>query len=186
MKHLVGRKIVPPVTVFDSRPNNWRLKSRKVLRSTYLNNVRLIDCESFLVSRNENFSVRFGDAKHFSLSTPTHSFFLRRLLIIGNLAASRYVHTYVRTIVSYFCTNFIPFERPMFLTRPNVSHFCGQKKSSIQAWGSQTTSIEALESQTQHKNNCFSVKGKFKLFFFFPSNKPAPKCETFGRAMLRE
>ena len=26
-------------------------------------------------------------------------------------------------------------------------------------------SIEALESQTQHKNNCFSVKAKFKLFF---------------------
>ena len=26
-------------------------------------------------------------------------------------------------------------------------------------------SIEALETQTQHKNNYFSVKAKFKLFF---------------------
>ena len=44
------------------------------------------------------------------------------------------------------------------LTRPNVSHFCSLKNLSIKAWGSQTTSIEALEGQTQHKN-------KFKLFF---------------------
>ena len=50
-------------------------------------------------------------------------------------------------------------------SRPNVSHICGQKNSSIKAWGSQTTSIKSLESQTQHKNNCFSVKAKFKLFF---------------------
>ena len=49
-------------------------------------------------------------------------------------------------------------------TRPNVSHFCGLKNSSIKAWGSQTTSIEALESQTQHENNRFLVKAKFKLF----------------------
>ena len=28
-------------------------------------------------------------------------------------------------------------------------------------------SIEAFESQTQLKNNCFSVKAKFKLVFFF-------------------
>ena len=50
-------------------------------------------------------------------------------------------------------------------SRPNVSHFYGLKNSSIEAWGSQTTSIEALESQTQHKNNRFLVKAKFKLFF---------------------
>ena len=43
--------------------------------------------------------------------------------------------------------------------------FCGLEYSSIAAWGSQTTSIEALASQTQHKNSCFSVKAKFKLFF---------------------
>ena len=58
--------------------------------------------------------------------------------------------------------------------------FVAGKKSSIQAWGSQTMSIKALESQTQHKNKCFfPVKAKFKLFF--PSNEPAPKYETFGR-----
>ena len=50
-------------------------------------------------------------------------------------------------------------------SRPNVSHFCGLKNSSIEAWGSHTTSIKALESQTQQQNNCFSVKAKFKLFF---------------------
>ena len=50
-------------------------------------------------------------------------------------------------------------------SRPNVSHFCGLKNTSIEAWGSQATSIEALVSQTRHKNNCFSVKAKFKLFF---------------------
>ena len=50
-------------------------------------------------------------------------------------------------------------------SRPNVSHFCGQKNSPIKAWGSQTKSIKSLESQTQHKNNWFSVKAKFKLFF---------------------
>ena len=50
----------------------------------------------------------------------------------------------------------------------------------MEALGSQTKLIKALKSQTQHKNNCFSVKAKFKLFFF-PSNKSAPKCETFGR-----
>ena len=69
-------------------------------------------------------------------------------------------------------------------TRPNVSHFCGLKHSSIEAWGSQTKLIAALENQTQHKNNCFLIKAKFKLFFvFFPSNKPEPKSETFGPAV---
>ena len=43
--------------------------------------------------------------------------------------------------------------------------FCDLKNSWIEAWGSQTTSIKALESQTHHKNNCFLVKAKFKLFF---------------------
>ena len=38
------------------------------------------------------------------------------------------------------------------------------------------------ESNITKKNNCFSVKAKFKLFF--PSNKPAPKCETFGRVVI--
>ena len=51
------------------------------------------------------------------------------------------------------------------VTRPNVSHFCGLKNSSIEAWWSQTMSIKALDSQTEHKNNCLSVKAKFKLFF---------------------
>ena len=43
--------------------------------------------------------------------------------------------------------------------------FVSWKIRQSSAWGSQTTSIEALESQTQHKSNCFSVKAKFKLFF---------------------
>ena len=58
--------------------------------------------------------------------------------------------------------------------------FVWLEQSSIEAWGSQITPIEALESQTQHKNNCFSVKTK-QIWIVFPSNKPAPKCETFGR-----
>ena len=55
---------------------------------------------------------------------------------------------------------------PVFGTaQPNFSHFCDLKYSSIEAWGSQTTSVEALGSQTQHKNNCLSFKAKVKLFF---------------------
>ena len=53
---------------------------------------------------------------------------------------------------------------------PNVSHFCGLKSSSIKVWGSKTSWIEALESQTSsqvkfaaRKNNYFSVKAKIKL-----------------------
>ena len=68
------------------------------------------------------------------------------------------------------------------LSRPNVSHFCGRKNLSIEAQGRETKSIKALESQTQHENNCFWVKAKFELFF--PSNKSAPKCETFGRDVI--
>ena len=67
-----------------------------------------------------------------------------------------------------FLFSFFPFSVSWWFQarpRPNVSHFCGLKNSSIEVWGSQTTSIKALESRTQHKNNCFSVKAKFKLFF---------------------
>ena len=44
------------------------------------------------------------------------------------------------------------------ISRPNVPQICGLKSLLIKAWGSQTKSIEALESQTQQKNNCFSVR----------------------------
>ena len=43
--------------------------------------------------------------------------------------------------------------------------FVAWKIRQSKLWGSQTTSIKSLESQTRHKNNCFSVKAKFKLFF---------------------
>ena len=48
-------------------------------------------------------------------------------------------------------------------SRPNFSHFCGLKKSSIKAWGSQTTSIEALESQTQHNTKTIVFRLKPNL-----------------------
>ena len=54
------------------------------------------------------------------------------------------------------------------ISRPNVSHFCGLKNSSIKVWGSQTSSIKALESYKHNARtivfrlkpnlNCFSVK----------------------------
>ena len=77
---------------------------------------------------------------------------------------------------SFFLSTFYPTSpfiilRPQnpWIARPNVSHFCDLNNSSIEAWGSQTTSIEALESQTQDNTktivfrlkpnlNCFSIK----------------------------
>ena len=55
----------------------------------------------------------------------------------------------------------------LFYLQPDqIFHiFCGLKNSSFEAWGSQKTTIEALESQAQCKNNCFLVKAQFRLFF---------------------
>ena len=90
-----------------------------------------------------------------------------------HILTSFHFHTYAWTCLHWFCLlsgwwklgNIKKQKLSYRSTRPNISHFCGLKNSSIEAWGSQATSIEALESQTQHKNNCFSVKAKFKLFF---------------------
>ena len=66
----------------------------------------------------------------------------------------------IRSCKSVFWTFFVSYART---TRPNVSHFCGSKNSSIEAWGSQITSIEALENKIivfrlKPNLNCNTVK----------------------------